>query len=148
VFNQEVTRDHKIRCLESGLTGPFPVQCQSTVHRQYVRQHTVVLYCKCRTSYVRGDQMVACNKCHKWFRCRCVGPDPPRRSISIFLSVQSQISPPDMPRRFRSAQPVCNSFLFNQQPDQPHRSALQAYVNIPTDLQFYYQSHITGLTYL
>ena len=73
VFNQEVMRAHLIRCLESGVIGPFPVQCQRTVRRQYVRQHTVALYCKCRTSYVRGDQMVACNKCHKWFHCRCVG---------------------------------------------------------------------------
>jgi len=73
VFNQEFLRTHMISCLESGFVDPFPVICQRTVRRQYVRQNTVSLYCKCRTSYVRGDQMVACNKCHSWFHCQCVG---------------------------------------------------------------------------
>ena len=69
VYDQKVTRNHLVRCLEDGAIQPFPVIRQKRIG--VPNTITIDVFCCCRNTD-DGTKMVLCNKCKEWYHLSCI----------------------------------------------------------------------------
>ena len=73
VFNQGKMRKHLQACLENGFMSLFP-KAKNRKGANFSEERTVVeeLYCICRMPEMFDERMISCDKCNKWYHCKCI----------------------------------------------------------------------------
>jgi hypothetical protein len=77
IFEQEKMREHLLKCFMKKKLDPFPHSNVSAIPmnlcRPYCQPFTqILLYCNCRMPETYGN-MVACDRCERWYHLKCVG---------------------------------------------------------------------------
>ena len=70
-FDQSAMRNHLIKCFSKKLLTPFPTLDKLNTRGYHFPYRQIELYCDCLMPESYGD-MVACDKCEKWYHQQCV----------------------------------------------------------------------------
>lgn len=72
-YEQNIMHEHLLQCLENKTMSACPARGPRRVRRQRVRAFQVELHCICHVPYVKGAEMIQCDKCRVWYHSDCVG---------------------------------------------------------------------------
>jgi hypothetical protein len=72
VYCQDNLRKHFLQCVTDGRMTAFPVSSNRTVRKPVSFISKEKVHCICRQMYVRGQDMILCQLCGKWYHATCL----------------------------------------------------------------------------
>ena len=81
VYRQDEMRAHLLTCFEKQVMQCFPTLKKRRISNPIVKTTTIAVFCTCRLPYDpdKGEKMVCCDTCDKWYHTHCISEESKQR---------------------------------------------------------------------